>query len=250
MIALDKESVIPLYYQLKTWLSELIDNGDLRPGDQAPTEQELCQKFGLSRGTVRRALAELVHEKKLYLVRGRGTYIAEPEWPPWTIATAVSVTEALKEQNLFFETRILEQHLIKADPHIATRLNIEPGGTVVFLKRLRLVEGTPLVLFISYLPLKIMPGLHKLNLTDCSLYQTLEEKYGLHIEIMDRTIYSRLATVAEAELLRIPNPSPLLVFEDVAYDIHNRTLDYGYDLYQGSEINRFAFKVDRQHRYL
>ncbi len=242
-MTLKKGSAIPLYYQLKVWLVEQIDGGKLVPGDQAPTEQELCEQFDLSRGTVRRALGELISEQRLYLVRGRGTFIADPPRPPWVLATAVSIADALEKQGVPFETRILAQRLQEADPAVATRLRVEPGAAVVFLKRLRIVEGKPLVIFTSYLPDRLVPGLCEIDLTNKSLYRVLGETHGLRISYMDRVLCARLADEAEVAQLQMQMPAAVHVFENLAYDTNGNPLDFGYDVYRG-DTSHFEFRVD------
>lgn len=82
---LDKRSSVPLYAQLKELLRERIENGDYEPGEKIPTELALCDELELSRPTVRQAIADLVAEGLLYIVKGRGTFVAaEPE--PFTFA--------------------------------------------------------------------------------------------------------------------------------------------------------------------
>ena len=76
---LNKNTPIPLYYQLKQWIIEQIERGDLKPGDVIPSERELSEEFEISRMTVRQALTELVNEGKLVRERGKGTFVAEPK---------------------------------------------------------------------------------------------------------------------------------------------------------------------------
>lgn len=75
MPEIDRESSIPLYYQLKTLLKQQIRNGKFEPGDRIPTEQELCERYGISRTPVRQALTELTHEGLLKRQPGRGTFV-------------------------------------------------------------------------------------------------------------------------------------------------------------------------------
>jgi GntR family transcriptional regulator len=243
-MTLKKNSAIPLYYQLKMWLVDQIDSGELIPGDQIPTEQELCEQFDLSRGTVRRALGELISEQRLYLVRGRGTFVAELPRPPWVLATAVSIAEALEKQGVPFETHVLAQRLQEADPLVATKLRIEPGEPVVFLERLRVVNGEPLVIFTSHLPEKLVPGLVNIDLTNRSLYRALEEGHGVRISFMDRVLCSRLADKREAEMLGVFTPAAVHVFENLGYDAKGQPIDFGYDVYRGDKSS-FEFRVNR-----
>ncbi len=222
----DQNSAIPYYLQIKRWLLEQIEGGTLSPGDQVPSESELGQRFRLSRGTVRQALGELLAEGHLYLVRGRGTFVAEPSAPKWPISTFVSATDALEQQGITLETRSLNLSTWPCDARVATPLRLESGRPVVRLQRLRLVEGQPLMLDTSYLPEALAHDLLAVDLNNRSLYHVLAEVCGLHIASVDRTLSARLADQAEARLLDIPLPSAVHVLEGTAYDMTGRPVEF------------------------
>ena len=215
--ALDRDSALPLYYQLKQWLVQRIASGALSPGDQIPTEQVLCEQFGLSRGTVRSALSELMAEGRLYLVRGRGTYVAQPTTQRWSLGTFVSISDALRQRGRSFECRVLDLLPVAAPPAAATALGLEPSNPVVYLKRLWMVEGEPLILGISYFPEKVAGGLYGVDLTNRSLYQALEKVCGLRVRRVDRALGVRLAEDSECALLNLTSPSAVHFLEDLAY---------------------------------
>jgi GntR family transcriptional regulator len=73
---LDKHSSVPLYYQLKEYISRKIDQGDFARGEQIPSELQFCNDMGLSRPTVRQAVSELVSEGKLQIIKGKGTFVS------------------------------------------------------------------------------------------------------------------------------------------------------------------------------
>jgi multiple sugar transport system substrate-binding protein len=77
MFEIDKSVPIPLYYQLKELIKKKIESGEFKPGDRLPTEQELCEMFGISRTPVRQALTELTHEGILYRRPALGTFISD-----------------------------------------------------------------------------------------------------------------------------------------------------------------------------
>ncbi len=76
---MDRHSSIPLYYQLKEYIIKKIDDGDYPPGEKIPSELDLCNKLGISRPTVRQAIAELVAEGRLNIVKGKGTFVTSSE---------------------------------------------------------------------------------------------------------------------------------------------------------------------------
>ena len=216
--ALDRTSVLPLYYQLKQWLAQEIDSGALKPGDRVPTEQELCTRMGLSRGTVRAALSELIAEGRLYMVRGRGTYVSHPTPQLWSISSFVSISDALAQQGHTFERRVLDLLIITPPPQVATALRLGSGRQVIYLKRLWLTEGQPLMIAISYLPEKIAAGLMQVDLNNRPLYHTLEVVCGIRIRRVDRTLGVRLADESERALLNLVPPAPVYLLEDRAYE--------------------------------
>src|SRR3989304_1378357 len=143
MAALDKASAIPLYFQLERWLIDRVADGQLQPGQQIPSEQGLCQEVSLSPGTVRQALSELASEGHIYLVRGRGTFVAERIPDRWSLSSYVSISEALRQSGLFVERGGVLVGGASATPQVATALHIEPQAQVMRLKRLWLADGEP-----------------------------------------------------------------------------------------------------------
>jgi len=76
-LSIDRDSAVPLYHQLKEWIMDEIEKGELEPGTQIPSETTLCSLLGLSRATVREALNQLVAEGWLYRIRGIGTFVRD-----------------------------------------------------------------------------------------------------------------------------------------------------------------------------
>jgi GntR family transcriptional regulator len=229
MTTLDKASAIPLYYQLKVWLTQRIQDGTLAPGQQIPTEQELCTQFGLSRGTVRQALTELAADGHVYLVRGRGTI--------------------LEQRGLAFERQVHELSPRAATPAIATALRVEPQTPLVYLKRLWLVEGEPLMVADSYLPEKLAGGLYRVDLNNQSLYQALESVCGVKVARVDRTLSVRLADEEERALLKLAAPAAVHLLEDRAFagpsgHTENRPVEYSQTVIRGDK-SRFELQSRR-----
>lgn len=81
MVRVERDSPLPLYYQIKALIREQIESGQLKPGDQVPTEDEFCQRYGISRSPVRQAMKELVYEGVLIRRPGTGTFVSEKSSP-------------------------------------------------------------------------------------------------------------------------------------------------------------------------
>jgi GntR family transcriptional regulator len=249
MTTLDKASAIPLYYQLKVWLTQRIQDGTLAPGQQIPTEQELCTQFSLSRGTVRQALTELAAEGHVYLVRGRGTYVSESVPERWSVSSMVSMSDILEQRGLAFERQVHELSPQAATPAIATALRVEPQTPLVYLKRLWLVEGEPLMVAASYLPEKLAGGLYRVDLNNQSLYQALESVCGVKVARVDRTLSVRLADPKECLLLKLEPPAAVHLLEDRAFEgpsgpTENHPVEYSQTVIRGDK-SRFELQSRR-----
>ena len=154
----DKSSAVPIYAQLASWLEAKITTGEWQPDYRLPGEVELAKQLGVSRGSLRKAIAMLLSRNLLVQVHGRGTFVSPFIFEHSWAGRLVGVSEELMLAGIPFETRVLEQKLIQAPPKEAARLDILPGQEVIFLKRLRLVENDPLVLQESYFRADLYPG--------------------------------------------------------------------------------------------
>lgn len=115
-----KNNPLPLYYQLKEILMELIDNEELKPGDAIPTERELCEVHGISRMTARKAIVDLSIEGFLYREQGKGTFVAEPKIKQ-QLSQLQSFTEQMQEKGLSVSTIILSFVIKDATKKICRR---------------------------------------------------------------------------------------------------------------------------------
>jgi len=242
---INKNSGIPLYLQLKTWLIEQIDLGTYKPGDQIPTENELYNLLEISKGPIRQAIKELVIEGKLYFVRGIGTFVAHNKPDNWQIITSVSFSDALDNMGVSFTTQILEKKVISAKPDIASKLKVVPGTKVIYLKRLRFLEGDPSIIMVSYLIEKLVPELAKLDLIENSLYKSIANICNIQIMTQDRIMYIGYATNEEAKLLNIPKSSVVQRFEDLAYDSERVLIEYSNTVFRGDK-SRFHLEISRK----
>jgi len=115
---INKNSPIPLYYQLEEHIKGLIENGELSPGDALPPEREYAEKYQISRMTVRQAFTQLVNEGYLYRLQGKGTFVAERkiEQP---LQGLTSFTEDMKARGFTPGNKLIKFEIIPATSQIA-----------------------------------------------------------------------------------------------------------------------------------
>lgn len=220
---LEKNSPLPLYFQLQESLQVGIESGDWKPGMQIPTEGELCRLYGVSHATVKRALGDLVQQNLLYRIRGKGTFVAEPkiQKDPRKIQ---SFTEEMRTLGYLVSSRILEARVVPADAVIADRLHVAEGEPITLIRRLRHASDRPITLQSSYVPVALCPNLLQEDLSG-SLYEVLR-RYGARPE-RAQEIYSATAVDhMEAELLGVRAGSPVLRCERISRGSNGQVIEY------------------------
>ncbi|TVQ39702.1 MAG: GntR family transcriptional regulator [Spirochaetaceae bacterium] len=238
---INKRIPIPLYYQLKELLREHIRNNEV--GDLIPTEQQLCQHFGISRPTVRQAIAELVAEGYLRRSKGKGTFIAQPKINQDFLLVLESFNREMREKGLTPATSVLAKEVMIVDADsISLHLQLPRGASVVYLRRLRFVNNSPLVLVNSFLPNDRLPYLDRRDLERESLYELIEHVYDLSIARAERTLEAVVAGEEEARLLQIAPGSAVQYIETVTYLTDGSPIEFSQAWYRG-DMARFTFEL-------
>jgi GntR family transcriptional regulator len=215
-------------------LREQIRSGELKPGSLIPSERELSETYGISRMTARQAVTELVNEGVFYREQGRGTFVAQNRIT-LDLLHLTGFTEDIRARGQQPSTRVLSAAMCPADEVAARQLRIEPGDPLFCLRRLRLADGEPLAIEVSLLNFKGCEALTEEDLEQTSLYQVLVTKYGLPLMEADQEIEAGLARPDEAEILRIPVGSPVLLTRRTTYTERNRPVEYARSVYCGAK---------------
>jgi GntR family transcriptional regulator len=239
---LDRSGPVPLYHQLKQWLANRILSGELPPGSRLPDELDISQRLGVSRGVVRQALTELSYEGLINRQRGRGTFVSTPKTAEGLISGLRGLADDALLRGQEVKSRVLVLREVTATEPVARSLNLGPAEPVVELERVRMLDGEPHVLVVTYLPAILVPGLARRDLNGTvSLYRILREEYELPIVSAVRRVEATVAGVREARLLAIDRGSPLLSLRNIGYTTGDRPLDYFVALHRG---DRTAFEVE------
>jgi GntR family transcriptional regulator len=213
---LDEKSLIPLYHQLTEELRENIENGDWPPHSLIPSETELCEKYGVSRGTVRQALSQLVQEGLLYRKQGRGTFVAEPKITQ-QLNRFYSFAQDMREKGLKPSSKLLQHEKILPDFYIKNILGLKENELIYKIVRLRLANEEPLILETSYLVEEFFPDLDREDVENVPLYDIIIKKYRVRITRARETFEPVLVERFEAEKLKIPLGSPALLVKRITY---------------------------------
>lgn len=232
----------PLYLQLVDTL-EIIIRDNMEPNEKLFSERELTQVYGVSRITVRLALQELEKRGLVYKKHGKGTYVSEISNSAVDLSQAYSFTEQMRRIGKIPSTKILSFSTILVTDFIAQQLQISLGDQVFELERLRLADGIPMMLERTYVPVEIFPQLSKERLEELPLYEIFFEDYGQQIRLAEEEFYASIALDNEANLLRIPNSSPVLHLIRKTYNDRNRLIEFTFSIARGDQ---FRYKVSHQ----
>jgi GntR family transcriptional regulator len=193
-------------------LQQLIDS-ELRSGDAIPSERALVSRLGVSRVTVRQAIADLVDSGVLERVHGKGTYLTGPQFDSWLHLTSFS--REMRDRGLVPATVVLAASEQPADDDVAYALRIRPGRPVIRVERLRTAEGAPMAYEVGHYPLTLFPGLLQRELG--SLYDVFATEYGVVVTSGEQTVRAESADAHRARILGVPKRAPLLVQERITH---------------------------------
>ena len=208
--AAGKAGSAPVYSQLASLLREKIGLHEWAPGSRIPSEHELMARFDISRGTVRRAISELVDEGFLVQVRGSGTFVSERALSHPAGERPLSFGESLREQGKDFVTHVLEKRVVPAPSDVAEHLRIQPGSPVLYLLRVRTVDGKPVICQEGWENLGECPGLEDADFSQETAFDAVERCSGRKIT-WSKVRYSASAAGERAEALGCGEGDPVLV---------------------------------------
>lgn len=205
---------VSLYAQIREELRSELERMD--SGDPIPTEAELEQKYGASRITIRRAVEELVAEGLLLRQQGRGTFVQKPKLTH-ELGLISSWTDQLKRLGFLPKTAKRKITIEKPQAYVAEALSLSLGEDVIRIQRVRLANREPISYMINYLPARLVPDFRKRISTEESVYEFLENEYGLMPAVAVDTVGTRFASEEESEALRVQRKTPVLSVRRLTY---------------------------------
>jgi DNA-binding GntR family transcriptional regulator len=235
-IRVDRNSPVPLYFQVAQHLEQLIESGDLPMGTRLDNETDLAGQLGLSRPTMRRAIEYLVGRGLLVRKRGIGTQVVHTKVTREVELT--SLYDDLAKTGRDPSTKVVSFRTEAAPDALAVKLGIMAGTPVYVFERLRQADAEPLALMRNHVPEHLM-RLSAADLEAQGLYNLFRAN-GISMRIAKQSIGARAATAAEARALGERKGAPLLTMERSAYDEQGRAVEHGRHLYRAS---RYSFDL-------
>lgn len=229
----------PLYREVKNRLMRGLVAGEWKPGQALPSEGRLAGQYGVSVGTLRRAVDELVAEKIVQRRQGSGTY----------------VTTHTEDHQLYYFFHIVGKDGTKeppmhelmsfrkgtADQEVASRLQIAPGEPVYRIHNTLRLGGWPVIFDEIVLPARSFPELTRTVFAERpgTIYGLYQTRYGINVTRISERLSAARATARQAAGLEIPEGEPALIIKRVAYTYHDTPIEY-----------RISCVNTRRHEYL
>ena len=216
-----KRPGVALHHQIKEDLFHKLRCGDWPPGSEVPSEQALCAYYGVSRGTLRRAVADLVSEGYVERHSGRGTFVCRPK-------LVSGVTSAYSRSSVVGPAvdpggRVLLCRRIKAPRDVAATL--QSNGAVWQLERIRFTNGQAISLQTSFIPVALCPDLAKQDLKNQHLVDLMRDVYALHLGSAVEYLDPGIADSHVARHLGIRAKAPVFRIERTAYTVDGRVAE-------------------------
>jgi GntR family transcriptional regulator len=214
--------------EVRDRLRELIDAR--APGDPMPSERTLSELLRASRPTVRAAIDDLARTGLLVRQHGRGTFTS-----PHKISQEVpsGSGEPVPPADGDWTSQVLEFRTEPAGARLGRRLQVSPADTLLYVRRLRIVDGDPMAIEQIRLPGDLAPGITADEFVSGSLYRRLREDYDVDPAEAVQTVEPTVTDADESRLLGVPLHSPALLFERTTRDGGGRVVEFTRSIYRG-----------------
>lgn len=228
------------YEKIAFDIKEDILSEKYKPNEQLPFEKELCEKYNVSKMTVKKALDLLVNDGLIIKRRGSGTFVKDItekeiqriiEKKQFSGLTTTSIGHKVT-------SKVLEFKIINATKEIADILKIEEDEFIYFVHRVRYVDDKAVVIEKTYIPLNLIPGM-KLADVKKSIYGYIKDKLGLNIQSAHSTVRAMKSNELDRKYLNLEKDEPILEVERVAYLDNGKVFEYSFSRHR---YDKFEFK--------
>jgi GntR family transcriptional regulator len=216
----------PLYVQIKGRLVKSLEAGEWRPGEAIPSEIQLAERFGVSQGTVRKAIGALAGENLVVRRQGKGTFVAThtEEHASNFRFLRIRRNDGKDEHPV---SKLIDVRRAKATSDAARQLELRPGDAVIALRRVLEYAGAPVVLDEITLPASLFRGLTraKYDAYEGSMYSFFETQFGVRMLKAQERLRAIAADASSAALLGVAPGTPLLAVDRVTFTYGDRPVE-------------------------
>ncbi len=224
---LNRNSPTPIFEQITDWMRSKISSAEWQDEQKIPSESELCAKFGVSRGTVRKAIEVLISERLLIRIHGKGTFVKNKifleQKPTWRLA---GFSRDLISRGIPYSTKVLKGEVVQPSDEVREKLRLSPVKKIFNLQRLRKINDQPVLLIENHIVYDYCQGVEEIDFEEKQLYVTLENEFKIQFDWANRTYRSILANPKIAGLLNLHKNAPLMYLEELYHDTHSTPVEF------------------------
>ncbi|HEL1592993.1 TPA: GntR family transcriptional regulator [Streptococcus suis] len=202
-------------------------DGIYKANDQLPFEKDLCEVYEVSKMTVKKALDILVAEGLIIKRRGAGTFVKDlsvEDMEKMVVGSQMIGTSAYYPTRTV-TSKVLHFEIIAASEKVANKLNIPIGSFVYDIERVRILDGSPLVMENTFMPVSVIPDLRLKNVEE-SIYEYIQDTLGMKIQSAHRNITVRKASDSEVTHLELEQGDPVGIVEQIGFLSNGTTFEY------------------------
>jgi DNA-binding GntR family transcriptional regulator len=240
---IDRSAYEPAYSQLANILRRQIAEGFFRPGDQLPSEAQLCRQYGISPMTVRRSINLLSDQGVVSTAQGRGTFVK-----PLELGTAAFDLQNL--QNLFqdgreTEVKLLDVRVVAADKRTARKLGICQKDKAIYIRRVLTRAGEPVFYHRAYLIYDPKRPIVEAEMDVTSLQGLFTQTSSNMLKRGRLTIEATMMNEEEAKILQTPLPTAAFLLEHHFFDFAEQPISWGWFIFHHKHL-RFTTEIGIQ----
>ncbi len=239
---LDREKSTPLWLQLRLQIEVAIKNGDLAPYSRMPSEQALCDIFGVSRPVIRAALSALASDGLAIKMPRIGMFVGAPKPETDFVTSNLSVFGDMAARGYNVTTKTFEFRRTRPDLKEQQALHLPETGSVVRIGRVYFIEGQPTTCTHIALPGHKVPGLEDLDMENKSIFATLRERYGVWPKRAERWFTAAMPSEEAVELMGVSPTDPMIWIESIAYEADGSPIEF-YRAFYNSQASRIHISV-------
>jgi GntR family transcriptional regulator len=234
------QPAVALHHQIKEDLLLHLRSGRWTPGFELPSEESLCRHYGVSRGTLRRAIGDLVAEGYIERHRGRGSFVSRPKLESGIVGSYKSFR--VDGPPLDAGGRVLLCRRVRAAKDVASMLGVAPGSPIWQLERVRFTNAVPVSVQTSFIPVALCPGLSRQDLANRHLVDVLRDVYGVHLVRAVEYVEPTIADGYAAKALSVPIRAPLFRIERITWRTSDAVAEYRRAVLRG-DLYRYRIEL-------
>lgn len=237
---LNNNTNTPLYRQVEQYILDEIDSGKLTPGDLIPSEPQLSSLLNVSQGTIKKALDNLVSDKRLYRHQGKGTYVSTIDFNNSLFRFFTYGDATGKGVRIH---KVVNERAIKTGPKaVCQQLGYEADAQLLYIQRSGYIQELPILVEHCWWCPELLPGLEKedIHIPDL-MYAMVVEKYGVPVVRSEETLTADIADRQTAQILNIPEKSPVIVLIRHTFSRKNKMIEYRKTV---GRADKFSYKAE------